>query len=263
MESQVKFRDGLHGGSGDVDTEYWKGAYSAKQDERERVLAFISDAVMRFPRDNANVRMLSLPGISWLFEHMLVQRFPCQFVGLEKSATLYSRSRVAMPGIRDSHLTANRRLTENTLQYGNATMVYSDVRTDAGFHAFTGRENRLLLMDAETYATVLFTDYCAPAEKKDLFNALFCRRNAVWLDYTGTLSPNVENTLRHLPFCMVPNKVRKPVVITVMNARDYYHGDQERVDRMMQVQPALEYAKHWTYVGKGGVSMLSACFYVE
>jgi hypothetical protein len=49
-------------------------------------------------------------------------------------------------------------------------------------------------------------------------------------------------------------------VITCMNARDRLTGSDRRIKHMLDQQPAMKYEDHWTYVGKGGVSMLTACF---
>jgi hypothetical protein len=104
---------------------------------------------------------------------------------------------------------------------------------------------------------MLTTDYGATIEQRKEFYEKFYKRTAVWLDFTSTLCTSVELTLRGLPLCLMPDA--KPVVITVLNGRDAFKGVETRVRRMVEVQPAFQVRDYWTYIGKGGVSMLTVC----
>lgn len=272
METQVRIRDQLHGGCSDIDTTYWDDDYAqseVKEQERHRVLNFILDRVNYFPHDYRRVRLLSFPGIHWRFESIFRKRVSgtpvgLQVIGLEKSATLYAKSRLLMPGRKHAERYPSERLVANSFEYGREVIDFSQVRSDVNSSSVEDQFNKLVLLSAETYATMLSTDYGAEYEQKLAFGRHFGHRNAVWLDYTSPVTPSIENTLRWLALCMEAPAHRrgygKPVVVTVLNARDYCHSPEERIERMTLAQPGLQYRSHWTYVGKGGVSMLTACF---
>ena len=58
---------------------------------------------------------------------------------------------------------------------------------------------------------------------------------------------------------MMANGQKKPVAITLMGCRDAFHSTGQRVAAIKAAQPALDIVDAWTYVGKGGVSMLTVC----
>jgi hypothetical protein len=272
-----------HIGKSDLRSTYWDEGYhrsDPKQQERERVLEFILDASRQLP-EHYPIRLLSMPGLSWNFERMLLaEKEGSHLVALEKSNTIYKRARAFMPFIpslefgRYTKLTKqssrywigsdyNYLLNDRELTYGSGQIIYTRGRASRHLGNCTDRSHRFLLMDTATYASMLATDYGATLQEKQGFNIRFNLRNAVWLDYTSPLCHSVEETLKNLLFCLEPSGYKKPIIVTVLNARDGFHGDEQRVGRLLKLQPALEYVKHWTYTGKGGVSMLTACFVAQ
>lgn len=230
-----------------------------KTEERERVADFILRNCSALHRIN----LLSLPGVAWAFENiMLLHRPNMNCVGLERSVTAYMHARRAMPcHTKVKGETQRRRRQrefghpqERIRQYGSSHYQY--MRADAN----TFSAHRLLLMCASTFASMLITDYGQTAKERNDFYGRFCARNAVWLDFTSMLCAEVENTLRNLPLCLQSSReFGKPVVVTVLNARDEYHSEEERIARMVAVQPAFEYAEHWTYKGLNDAPMLTVC----
>jgi len=239
------------------DSEYGRSA--AKEAERERVLEYI------LSHGYERIRFLSMPGADWAFEHMLLDALPAsQLVGLERSFSVYARARRAMPcGGKAKGAPPNlRHLQDRVLQYGAGNVVYSRVRANvsaSGLGPRSVRSNRLLLMASDVYASMMATDYGATMDQRKEFFEKFYRRDAAWLDFTSTLCPTVEETLRHLPLCMHPNDGGNPVVVTLRNGRDGCRGADARVDRITQIQPAFSVRDYWTYAGKNGSSMLTVC----
>ena len=115
------------------------------------------------------------------------------------------------------------------------------------------------MLSAEAYMTMMFTDYGATRTEKEDFGKRFYNRDAVWLDFTSFLCRSVEEVIKHLPFCLATTRKEKPVVLTLLNARDSYHGSDSRVARIVELQPAFKYENHWTYTGKNGSSMVTVC----
>ena len=266
LADPIGFRDALaHAGRSDYIGAYHatqQGRSSIKDRERERVLDFI------LRHDIDHVRLLSLPGIDWAFEHLLFRSHPkAQVVGLEHSFSAFARARRAIPmGPRFAGLhpgaEAAWRLQDRDMQFGNGHYTYS--RIAAQRHLFRGtkpstRSNRLLLMSADTYATMMTTDYGATFEQKQAFRDRFYVRNAVWLDFTSQLGCKNDQAIANLHICMEANVQEKPVVLTVLNGRDAFHGISERIAHIARLQPAFQLRDAWTYVGVNGSSMLTVC----
>lgn len=230
--------DGL--GRNDCATNFWSSLDyqrgEEKQEQREKVLAFILEYTAKF-RESRRVKMLSFPGSEWTFERMLCASTDCQLVGLERSKTIYLKARTAIPGLAESDQNFRYWLIEKEMKFGHGEFWYSRVKQRASCKSIVSRSNRLLLMEAETYASVLFEDYGASVDEREGFIKRFYFRNAIWLDYTAQLHGGMERTLKLLPFCLEPpeySDAKKPVVITLMNARDDHHSDMQRVEQIMR-----------------------------
>lgn len=251
-------------GRSDFGTTFHQTDYArtgTKQTEREKVLDFM---LGHFVEGFGRVRLLSLPGLDWIFEHMLLRARPdSHLVGLERSFTVFARSRRALPAGPMDRGQHGKHLQDRTITFGDGEVAYSRIAANRPGAGKCGRRdsrsNRLLRMDTATYASMFTTDYGATYKQKKEFHEKFYLRNAVWLDYTGTLCGGVESTLRHLPLCLAPDENLKPVVLTLRNGRDGFRGVEQRIARVLAVQPAFEYRRHWTYLGKGGVPMLTVC----
>lgn len=276
--SEIAIQDVLaEAGRGDVSTNFWDSRRyeidAVKQGEREKVAEFILRVAKGFPEVHRTIQLLSLPGIGWMFENYLRSLTSCQVVGLERSKTLYYQSRCFIPGVPLAAASIRHRLIEKSLPFGSGRITYSRVRcVNWGSQRYTSfnfkenrrvRSNRLLMMDAATYMNLFFDGYGATEKQREEFATRFYQRTAVWLDFTSQLCDSVEATVSKLPYCLDSSDFEKPVAITLMNARDRYHSADERVARLIKLQPLLKPVKHWTYVGKGGVSMLTACFLVR
>ena len=265
-------------GRSDVATRYHDSEYGLRSDvkstERERV----ADFILSHFQPSERINLLSMPGESWAFEHHMLGRHPkTQIVGVEKSATIYHRSRLAMPG-RD-YGSDILELQTRQFTYGSATIDYSRTmacrpkrfdgdnegnRKAAYKKGWTGlsanaRAHRLAMMDAATFVTMLMTDYGASFDEKSNFFKRFHNRNAMWLDFTSQLCKGTEEVISNLHMAMTASYTDKPVVITLMNARDRLRGADKRVERILQLQPGLSYRNHWTYQGANGTPMLTFC----
>lgn len=256
-------------GRSDVSGQYHADSYgleAIKQAEREKVL----EHLMLWLCPHYPAKLLSMPGLSWAFENMLIAAHPkAQVIGIERSHTIYLRSRRLIPGVKHSELSEYTSLQHRFMRFGIGDFHYSRVtmhrkREGKGCGPKSYRSNRLLNMDVETYMSMLTTDYRATMAERQDFNSRFYMRNCVWLDFTSQLCGSVERALQNLLFCFdAQDKKPKPVAITIMNARDGIVGANNRVARILQLQPALIYDKHWTYVGKNGTPMLTFCGHVE
>jgi hypothetical protein len=258
----LSFRDALsHAGRSDFGGNYYSTEYgrtAAKAVERARVFDYMMEALGAHYR----IRLLSLPSIDWAFERMFMARYRhTQLVGLERSFSVYARARRQIPVGATDKIRKARDVQDRLMAYGNSTIAYSRVpahRTHSKNPGPVWGANRLALMSAETYATVMTTDYRASMEQRKKFFTHFYMRNAAWLDFTGPLTAGLESVLTHAPLFMTPGQPN-PFVLTVLNCRDRFRGAEARIARMQEVQPAYQIDKHWTYEGKGGVSMLTVC----
>ena len=244
--------------------EYWRTS-SEKQKERERVLEFILNN-----SNECRVKLLSFPGMSWQFENMLRSETETgipHLICLEKNISLYHRTKHLIPGKRKkSYSNRWNGFRERTFEYGRATCLYSRVASHQITRRRTGQKkwvsNKLLLMDSSAFMSMLCTDYGATHNQKIDLNNRFYSRTAVWLDFTSNLCAAVEETIRNILFCLESpsRKHNKPVVITILNGRDNLKGEDQRIERIIKLQPAFEYQDHWAFKGKGGTSMLTMCF---
>lgn len=239
---------------------YYQGDYSELSDikaaERAKVLDFIIRTI-----GVERVKLLSFPGKQWRFEHMLCAIRPgTQVVGLENSLTTFLHSRRAMS-------TRGFPVQDREMRYGGSKYTYARATVNAQWDnkakrlcmAPKGyRSHRLLKMDAETFMTILVTDYGQTTAERNDFYGRFGSRTAVWLDYTGPLTPSVERTLAHLPLMIESHtSYAKPVVLTLLAARDRFRGIAERIRALTEVCPSYCIRDWGTYIGKGNQPMLT------
>jgi len=262
-------------GRSDYKGRYHDNAYGLqsqdKQAERDRGL----DYLLGWYGADDCVKLLSLPGLDWTFERQLlaVRRYS-QFVGLEHSYSAYMRSRRAIPGVDKARSWDQRTrketgisqdqaaLSDRSMTFGRGEFVYSRRSARVENSNRGVRANRLLYMKSDTYATMLTTDYGATMQERKAFSDKFYFRNAAWLDFTSQFCESVRTTLANLHFCMAVGRP-KPVVVTMMNARDGVNGVDARISRIMACQPLFRYWDHWTYSGKNGTPMLTVCGSIE
>jgi hypothetical protein len=264
-----------HIGKSDLVGSYHADGYGMssgiKHEERLKVIEFILGF---YPNPETCIKLLSFPGIEWTFENMLRQQRPrSQFVGLEHSYTAYCMARRAIPKVLEARLWDPKRkfaynqteqadVSDRTLDFGTGSYTYSRASSRSNSNSRRVRSNRLLLMKSDTFTSMLTTNYGASAEHKKIFHDKFYCRNAAWLDFTSQFCNSVEETLQNLLFAMDSEKESKPVVVTLMNARDGMKGEEARISRICEAQPAFVPERYWTYSGKGGTSMLTVCGHV-
>lgn len=270
---QISIQDALqHAGRADAATRYYKGRHArsaVKQEQRQKV----ADFILAHFADNpyAYLHCLSMPGEGWTFENLLLAAHPkSQFVGIERSATVFANSRRAIPRGRFDRETEFIGLEDREIAYGRARIPYSRVSANrngkpnkkgipGGQGKKLSRSNRLLLCDMSAYLTMLVTDYGATMDEKKQFHDKFCKRNAAWLDFCGPLCASTEEAISSMHFALATKPRVIPVAITLMNCRDAYRSAEQRVARITKIQPGFRPVEHWTYVGGGGVSMLTVC----
>ncbi len=252
-----------HVGSNDYHGAFYDTGYFRNSPEKQRQREYVLDFILKNTRSDQMTKLLSLPGMSWSFENMMIAaRVRTHLICLESSATIFHATKRVMPGNPDSHKHWYTKLQDRTIHYGNATIYYSRIsrylRTNKKHKK--ARSNRILLMDSATFMSMLVTDFGATMDERLDFRDRFYLRNAVWLDFTSNLCKSVERTLENLLFCLTPKRDKKPVVVTILNGRDSCKSVDARISRMMDIQPALEYQDHQVIRGKGGCSMLTTCF---
>lgn len=231
-----------------------------KQQEREKVAAFI---LKYFPR--VGPKVLSMPGTSWAFELRLIRSAPMtHVVGVEMKPAIYLQAKRAMPMLCLHNVNPQWRefalVSERMCQYG--TEHYTYARTMANEHAQKTRSShRLVMMRMSTFLSMLISDYGQTKGQRCAFHRRFCSRNAAWLDFTGSMSTELENCLRFLPFALEAPHISqaKPVVVTLFNGHDNFRGVESRIKHLTHVQPLFKPVEHWTYVGKNGSPMLTVC----
>lgn len=217
-----------------------------KSDQRRKVLSYI---LQFFQSSGTHLRPLTMPGQYWYFEHLLNVAHPNnQFVCLERSLTVFNRSLHSMV---NCHTDLRRRWKD----YGSGGYHYISTCGQS----VKARRNCYLNMSASDYLSMLATDYGATLEQKSVFHHKFCRRNAVWLDFTSGLCDETDRAIFNLHFCLDPSPQVKPVVITLMYGRDISGFEQGRIEHIKKLQPLFHYEDHWTYIGKNGTPMITIC----
>lgn len=231
-----------------------------KANERRRVAQFILDySVGDF------VWLLSMPGADWYFERLLqsLTAKPVQIVGIEENYAVYAQACRCMPeGYVDGAPRTEMQAQQRELHLGRARYNYCRtgfIRNRKGKGRRDVRSHRLLMMPVESYACMALSDFGATMDDKRRFADKFMHRTAAWLDFTGPLCGRTISAISNLHFCMMADGKKKPVAITVMGCRDAFHSTADRVAAIKAAQPALSVVDAWTYVGKGGVSMLTVC----
>lgn len=231
-----------------------------KSNERRRVAEFI----LRHDLGDF-IWLLSMPGADWYFERLLQSMTPkqVQIVGIEENYAVYAQACRSMPeGDCDGTPRTEMQAQQRELYLGRARYNYCRtgfMRNRKGKGRRDIRSHRLLLIPAESYATMALSDFGATMDDKRRFADKFMHRTAAWLDFTGPLCGRTIAAISNLHFCMMANGEKKPAAITVMGCRDTFHSTEQRVAAIKAAQPALDIVDAWTYVGKGGVSMLTVC----
>lgn len=245
-------------------SSYYKNDYN-KGDVKFRQRALVMRFMEKYLGDMPNPTFLTLPGESWLFEMMMLQRWPqASFVGVEKSASTYARSRLSIPRNALAMYHNRDEVQDREYAYGRSSLVYSRISNGVDNKGWSPagtrrRSNRLVLMDVNNYLTMIAEDHGATLPQKKAFVYKFLHKHGVWLDYTGTLSPKTLRGIAHLHMCLGDTRFPKPVVITVFNGRDKFKSKEERVAAIKAAQPGLDVRRVWTYKGAGGSSMLTVC----
>lgn len=262
--NDITFKELIAGlGRSDYIGTYHSDSYGQSDEKHEQRVKVASHILSFFPDERGHsIKLLSFPGVNWAFENMLMLERPrCNFLGLEHSRTVYLKSKSSMPfPLMNEWHKADSHVQDRTMKYGNGYITYSRRRSsDSNGRGL--RSHRLLLMDAETFVTVMHTNYGASIQEKKAFFQRFFQRNSAWLDFTGPLTEKVENILKHMP--MVFGGGDNPLVLTILNGRDRFHGIHERLARIQEIQPAFVITGHDAYTGKGGVSMLTVYGFIN
>lgn len=247
-------------------SNYYNNNYN-KGDIKFRQRALVMRFMEKYLGDMSNPTFLTLPGESWLFEMMMLQRWPtATFVGVEKSASTYARSRLSIPRNALAMYHNRDEIQDREMAYGRSSITYSRLSngiTNNGRAAANGgqrrRANRLVLMDINDYLSMITEDHGASLDEKRRWGMRFLLKHGMWLDYTGTLTPKTLKAISHLHMCVASTRFLKPVVITVLNGRDKFKSKEERVAAIKAAQPGLDIRRVWTYKGAGGCSMLTVC----
>lgn len=245
-------------------SNYYKQGYD-KGDVKFRQRALVMRFMEKHLGEMQIPTFLTLPGESWLFELMVLQRWPnASFVGVEKSASTYARSRLHIPRNALAMYHKRDEVQDREFEYGRSSITYSRISNgqhDNGYSAVSARRrsNRLVLMDVNNYLMMIAEDHGATLAQKRAFVYKFIHKHAVWLDYTGPLTAKTLAGIGHLHMCLADTRFLKPVVITVLNGRDKYKSKEERVAAIKAAQPNLDVRRVWTYKGAGGCSMLTVC----
>lgn len=233
-----------HIGRSDLGTNYHADNYDLsdnKAAERIHVAEFISSYFC----ENEILNVLSMPGMGWYFEHRLaIMRPRANFIGLERSATAFLRSRRSMPN-------ATVRAYSDSIRWGEAHFELFKTKHTSN------RSHYLLNMSASAYTRLAAEDYRMEAKQRQWIARKLYRRNAVWLDFTGGFCADVDQCLVNLPSVMMPSG--GPVVITLMYGRDVGGLVNGRLNRIGSLLPGFSVVDHWVYRGKSDTPMLTVC----
>lgn len=252
--------------SGSFHEDSYSDLAAVKQSERQKVLEFIVPYSTKI-----GPKILTMPGTSWVFETALIAACPpgTHVVGIESSLSVYYRAKLAMPmlsmaSMRDipPDFLEFTVMSERMRSYGNSAYTYARSTANRNGVRKCRSAHRLVHMKLSTFTSMLVTDYGQTTDQRRDFHQRFYSRTAAWLDFTGSMSKEIENSLRCLPLVMAAptySPEPKPVVITLFGGHDRFHGNEERVAHIVQVQPLFKPIKHWTYAGKNGSPMLTIC----
>lgn len=220
-----------------------------KSAERTRVADFI---LQRFKSHNW-LYPLTLPGAYWYFEAQLARRHErTQFVGLERSATIFTQSLASMAG-------ATTALAVKPMRFGNGGYEYARTPAFPNHMDNTARSHRLLCMSSDTYVLAASGLIESNRKERNKFWRKFCRRNAVWLDFNSGFCEAVDTTIRNLDAVTNGRGHAVPVALTFMYGRDIAGKQIGRLNHIHKLNPKFEPVDYWTYAGKNGTPMMTVC----
>lgn len=220
-----------------------------KSAERTRVADFI---LGRF-QPHWWLYPLTMPGAYWYFEAQIARRHErTQFVGLERSATVFVCSLASMAG-------ATQAMAVKSMRFGNGGYEYARTPAFPAHPDNTARSHRLLCMTSDAYVMAAAGLIEGSGKQRHKFRMKFCRRNAVWLDFTSGFSESVDATIRHLGAIVSERFASIPVALTFMYGRDITGKEIGRLNHIHKLNPNFEPLDYWTYSGKNGTPMMTVC----
>ena len=225
---------------GQIDFEHAE----AKAIERNLVYEFLCATFS----PSEEIRLLSLPGTSWLLENRLVSSRPnTHCIGLERAVGTFHRSKPCLPGRGD--------FADRILNVGPVTLDYV-CRSALGRDSNT-RVHRLLHCDFSDFASVLQGEFPLSGAQRSKIVNKFCHRNAMWIDINGNLSARFLKAMPALPEMMDSFGTHRAVVLTVAYGRDWPGRILGRVGILQRLCPRLKVESTRMYRGLRGTRMLT------
>lgn len=219
-----------------------------KQPQRERVAAFLL-AHHAHPQ----LKLLSLPGLRWPFEHYLetCTDKPLSVLGLEWNYGTMELGRPYMLGGKSMFDTYQLKTGELHYLWNKRAMW---VWTEAG--SFLGQLGK---RDKGSH------------KARRRFASLFKKRNVVWLDFTSNLCTETRRAVLGLPQYLDYTVQSVPFVITLLAAREVGMPDADLDSRADAVRELLSQCPHrrcdikevWGYTGSAKQPMMNIAGVLE
>lgn len=227
----------------------------AKFEEREKVLEFLLENCP-VPR---NIKMITMPGERWLFEKMILEKYPdAKFLAVESSWQTLQRSKSYMP---DGHLVFHGRQGE----YGRSRGLRHgciDRDWEYGNRSIKGvsvsKRVRALNISLSDLCQFTINTKWDSIEQLEKFNKKFCFNNMAWLDFTGNLSRESKTSIQNIRNLINPN-LNCPIAITLFNGRDEFSNTKDRLSFLRNSVERFEIQDHWKYKGMNDSPMITVC----
>jgi hypothetical protein len=203
---------------------------SAKQEQRD----LVAEWFLEHHDSEDYMRVLSLPDRYWSFENQLNTRGKVTFFGIQRDWTTLERSVPWMPvfGLRSrkaSYFKEDIKIgTIQGYRRGHNILVYMYAEH---FLTLTNKEVRSKLNYEESQQRLYWRQKQGVTKS---WRSTYRNNTAVWLDFTGYITSEVETACSHLANYVCYKHSRVPVVVSFLAARDKFHSDQDRIDSIVK-----------------------------
>lgn len=232
-----KFAEEKRVSGGYVERERIWGHEAAKAPLRAK----IADYFLKYHDSDEQLRLLSLPGLHWQFEHHISVDHPkCYFVGLEWTYGVIELGSPFMPS--------------NERRYWRD---YGIKGKDKPLKVLRGDCSRWVWMEIGNFMMLRTADFKTNRKNKSAwFHKRFRNFSCAWIDFTSQLCSETRFAIRELQAVMDHSKTQVPVAITVMAARDDHDSHEGRLAEVCQLLSAKKYytfllSDWWVYVNDG------------
>lgn len=220
-----------------------------KRDQRDRILRHLLD----HQQPGRQLRLLSMPGRTWAFEHLLLKEWEyASFVGIEWDWSTMEQGAPFMP----------RKKGEGTHRYtiplgagdlhGYETSLARWIHTPAS--SFVRISRKVLKHSPHVHSNDYTKAHCRQ------FSADFKGNTAIWLDFTSQMCTEIETALPRLGGFALKGMEDVPVAVSMMMARDGLGDEKDpvgpRAIRLVELLNSSRFRRFipkdaWSYMGSG------------